>query len=77
MHEMTLPEMLQHTANQASKQGIGYIQKDGSVMFQTYPQLLNEAACVLAGLYRLCLKAGDKAILALSRNEEYDPTPKN
>ena len=73
MHEMTLPAMLQHAANQASKQGIGYIQKDGSVLFQTYPQLLKEASSVLARLYQLGLKAGDKVILALTRNEESIP----
>lgn len=70
---LTLPQMLQYTANQFPDRGIGYIQDDGSEIFQSYSQLVAQAVRVLAGLHQLGLKAGDKLILALSRNEEFIP----
>lgn len=70
---MTLLQMLLFATNKFPERGIGYIQEDGSEIFQSYPQLLEEAARILAGLRQLDLKARDKVILALSRNEELIP----
>jgi len=70
---MTLVQALIGAANNAANRGIGYIQGDGSLVFHSYPQLLEEVGQVLGGLHRSGLKAGDKLILALSGNEEFLP----
>lgn len=47
---MTLIKALQKAAENASDKGIGYIQSDGSLIFQPYSKLLEEAKGVLGGL---------------------------
>ena len=73
IEEASLIQVLLKTVNSVPDRGIGYIQDDGSSVFQSYPRLLAEAEKVLAGLHEMGLKAGDKLILALSRNEEFVP----
>ena len=73
MEKMTLTQVLIEVANSASDRGIGYIQDDGSLIFQSYPRLLEEAKQVLEWIREKGLKAGDKLILALSCNEEFVP----
>ena len=68
-----LARTLSRTAAQAPDKGIGYIQKDGRTVFQTYPELLESAHRVAGGLKRAGLKTGDKLVLALSVNEEFVP----
>jgi len=70
---MTLGAVLERAANQAPERGVSYIAEDASAHFQPYPQLLAQAACVLAGLRRAGLQAGGHLILALSRNQEFLP----
>lgn len=70
---MTLGAALERAANQAPERGVSYIVEDGTAVFQPYPQLLAEAGCVLAGLRGAGLRAGDKLILAPTRNQEFVP----
>ncbi|MBI4524206.1 MAG: SDR family NAD(P)-dependent oxidoreductase [Deltaproteobacteria bacterium] len=67
----TLPMALRRATLQSPAKGVFYIQEDGSESFQPYPKLLEEAARILAGLRRLGLKAGDKVIFQLDRNEDF------
>jgi acyl-CoA synthetase (AMP-forming)/AMP-acid ligase II/acyl carrier protein len=73
IEEMTLIDVLTETSKSAPDQGIGYIQGDGSLIFHSYPRLLQEAGQVLGRLRRSGLKAGDKLILVLSCNEDFVP----
>jgi len=73
IEEMTLIDVLTETSQSAPNQGIGYIQGDGSLIFYSYPRLLQEAGQVLGGLHQSGLKAGDRLILALSGNEDFVP----
>jgi len=70
---MTLIKTLKETVKNASDKGIGYIQSDGSLIFQPYPKLLEEAKNMLGGLRQAGLKQGDVLVLAPSCNEEFIP----
>ncbi|GER90171.1 hypothetical protein KDW_43330 [Dictyobacter vulcani] len=59
----TLTEALFRTATFFKDKGITYIQPDGSILFQSYGVLLEEARCILTGLHKLGFKQGDTAIL--------------
>ncbi|HUK90053.1 MAG TPA: AMP-binding protein, partial [Blastocatellia bacterium] len=67
----TLTEALLKTAANRSDKGIVYVQSDGSVDLQTYPELLEEAKCILTGLRDAGLKAGDAAILQVRSLREH------
>ena len=64
---------MKETVKNASDKGIGYIQSDGSLIFQPYPKLLEEAKNMLGGLRQAGLKQGDVLVLAPSCNEEFIP----
>ena len=67
----TLPEALQRAALQSSDKGIIYLQADGTEAFQSYPDLLEVAQRVLAGLRKLGLKPQDKVIFQFDRSEDF------
>lgn len=68
-----LHDVLVRAAKEAPNKGITYIDADGNEQFQSYPELLTEAQRVLTGLRNLGLKAGDKVILQIEKNENYIP----
>jgi len=53
--------------------GIGYIRPDQSESFQSFPDLLDKAKRTLAGLQRIGMKPGDKAIISLDNSSEIIP----
>ena len=67
----TLIAALQRAALQSPEKGIVYIESDDSEVFQTYPDLLDEAQRVLAGLRGLGLKPQDKVIFQFERNRDF------
>ena len=69
----TLAEMLRHTALEAVTQGILYLQPDGSEIFQSYADLLEEAERICSGLRKLGLQPQDKVIFQLDRNADFIP----
>lgn len=69
----TLPDALRRAAEQTPEAGVVYVQQDGSELFHAYPQLLEEAERVLAGLRQLGLQPGDKALLQLEHNQDFVP----
>lgn len=66
-----LTEALKRAAEKNESKGIIYVSQDGSQAFQSYKELSEQASKVLAGLRKLGLKAGDKAIFQLDKNEDY------
>lgn len=70
---MTLGAILERAAEKTPERGVFFVAEDATAHFQPYPHLLEQAAGVLAGLRRAGLRAGDKLILALSRNQELVP----
>jgi acyl-CoA synthetase (AMP-forming)/AMP-acid ligase II len=66
----TLHDILIHAAQHHPDSGIGYVNTDGTIIFQTYPDLLSKAGRLLQGLSVLGCSAGDKIILAPSNNAE-------
>jgi acyl-CoA synthetase (AMP-forming)/AMP-acid ligase II/NAD(P)-dependent dehydrogenase (short-subunit alcohol dehydrogenase family)/acyl carrier protein len=69
----TLPQALKRAANLTPPRGITYVQPDGSEFSQTYRELLQDAECILAGLRTLGLRAGDKVVFQLDRNQDFIP----
>ena len=67
----TLVEALQRAAQKDSKQGIVYINSDGSENSQSYQDLLLDAQKILAGLRKIGLKPQDKIILLLECNQDF------
>ena len=61
----TLTESLLRTAREYPHKGIVHVKANGEEFFQSYPALLHEALCILAGLYTRGLKPGAKVILQL------------
>ncbi|NMG10486.1 SDR family NAD(P)-dependent oxidoreductase [Brasilonema sp. UFV-L1] len=68
-----LAQVLLRAAKEASKQGIVYIETDGSETVQSYEALLEEAQRLLAGLRKLGLKAQDKVIFQFERYQDFIP----
>lgn len=69
----TLIEALQQTVKQHRDHKILYLQSDGSEIYQSYPDLFEEAQRILAGLRKLGLKPQDKVILQLELNQDFVP----
>lgn len=67
----TLGEALRRAAERHGENGIVYVRPDGSKSAQSYPQLLEEAEQMLAGLSALGLRPGDKVILQLADGREF------
>ncbi len=70
MPELTLPELLHRAANEYPHLGISYVQDNGTLVNQSYPELLKESAAMARGLFSLGLQPGDKAIIATSQNRQ-------
>ncbi len=66
--QLTLPELLFRAAEAHSDTFIGYVNEDGSIIRQSYRELLAEATSAAAGLQNLGLKPGDKLIIASQGN---------
>ncbi|MDZ7967785.1 MAG: SDR family NAD(P)-dependent oxidoreductase [Nostoc sp. DedSLP03] len=62
---ITLPEVLQRTAQQATGEGIIYLLPDGTELRQSYTELLEIAERILTGLRKLGLKPKNKVILQM------------
>ncbi|SEU31632.1 non-ribosomal peptide synthetase [Stigmatella erecta] len=67
----TLVEALVRTASTAPMRGITYIGADGVEQYQSYPELLHEARCVLTGLRAQGLEAGARVLLQLGSLREH------
>jgi acyl-CoA synthetase (AMP-forming)/AMP-acid ligase II len=70
MLELTLPEHLHLAASKHPQLGINYIRDDGSIDFQSYPELLQEATGMACGLISGGMKQGSKAIIATNDNRQ-------
>ena len=70
----TLPDALTRAALSAPDKGVIYIQPDDSKVFRSYPELLEEAQKILAGLRKLGLKPQDKVIFQLPHNQDFIST---
>ena len=68
--ELTLPDLLNRAIHAHPDLFIGYSDKNGSIMIQTYQELLVKAKTIAAGLFDLGLKQGDKMIIATQENQE-------
>lgn len=68
--ELTLPDLLKRASIKHPDLFVGYSDKNGNIVVQTYVELLEEAKRVAAGLYNLGLKKGDKLIIATLTNKE-------
>jgi acyl-CoA synthetase (AMP-forming)/AMP-acid ligase II len=68
--ELTLPDLLHRAANSPHDLFIGYVEEDGSIIKQSYKELLNEAKLIASGLANLGLKQGDHVIIATRYNRE-------
>ncbi len=67
----TLAGALERAAALQPERGIVYIQGDGSDTFQTYPELLEQAERLLAGLRALGLEPQDKVLFQLDVLEDF------
>jgi len=72
-----VPPILQRALARAAKakpaRGITYVQTDDSEVTHSYQELLEDAERILAGLRSFGLRAGDKVILQLDRNQDFIP----
>lgn len=68
---LCLANTLYRAAEISPDKGILYIDKAGKHSFQTYPQLLQAAQTVLAGLQARGIAAGDKVLLQCVDNREF------
>ncbi|MGV0104579.1 SDR family NAD(P)-dependent oxidoreductase [Nostoc sp. DSM 114160] len=71
---ITLPEVLQRTAQQATGGEIIYLLPDGTELRQSYAELLEVAKRILTGLRKLGLKPKNKVILQMELNCDIIPT---
>jgi acyl-CoA synthetase (AMP-forming)/AMP-acid ligase II len=70
MTRLTLPEMLRRSASDDAKRGITYFGDDGTAVFLSYAELLEEASALSCGLRADGMKAGDFAVIATENNRE-------
>ena len=68
--ELTLPDLLIRAVRSNQDLFIGYSDKNGNLMIQTYKDLLAEAQRIANGLFNLGLRQGDKIIIATQNNQE-------
>ncbi len=66
---IALPQLLHKAANETT--GIVHLHSDGTEIFQSYAELLEEAERILAGLRALGLQPQDKVILQLRHNQDF------
>lgn len=66
----TLPQILQRAAGQMVGKSIIYLRRDGTEIVRSYPELLEEAQKILAGLRKQGLNPQHKVILQLENNWE-------
>ncbi|MCC5615448.1 SDR family NAD(P)-dependent oxidoreductase [Nostoc sp. CHAB 5836] len=71
---ITLPEVLQKAAQQATSGGIIYLLPDGTELRQSYAELLEVAQRILTGLRKLGLKPKNKVILQMELSCDIIPT---
>jgi amino acid adenylation domain-containing protein len=69
----TLPGILIQASDASPAHGITYILPDCSSLYQSYPQLLQQATQLLGTLQQRGLRPKDKAILQFNRNEDFLP----
>jgi acyl-CoA synthetase (AMP-forming)/AMP-acid ligase II len=67
---LTLPDLLERAIRSHEDLFIGYYDKNGNLLTQTYKDLHSKAKMIAAGLYDLGLKQGDKLIIATQNNQE-------
>jgi acyl-CoA synthetase (AMP-forming)/AMP-acid ligase II len=67
---LTLPDLMHRAIQNHPDLFIGYYDKNGSLMIQTYEDLRIKAKMIAAGLFNLGLKQGDKMIIATQGNRE-------
>ncbi len=70
MNHRILPDLLYFTAKEFPQHGIGFIQPDKSIIFVTYPELLEKSLRILNGLQEQGMQAGDRMILSLETSQE-------
>ena len=70
----TLPDALKRAALSSPEKGVVYIQPDDSEVVQSYPELLEQAQRILAGLRKLGLQPEDKVIIQLPHNQDFIST---
>jgi acyl-CoA synthetase (AMP-forming)/AMP-acid ligase II len=68
-----LPEILHRTVKDHPEQGIGFVHPDRSIHFVTYPQLLEQAMGMLAGLQSRGLQKGSFLIISIDQCKEIIP----
>ncbi len=68
-----LPDLLINAAKNFPYHGVGYVRPNGSIHFDTYPELLDKAKRILQGFYLTGVTKGDKIILSLTDCEEIIP----
>ncbi|MEI6884173.1 MAG: AMP-binding protein [Bacteroidota bacterium] len=68
--ELTLPDLLTRASAMHPDLFVGYSDKSGNILCQTYQELLEEAKRIAAGLYNLGLRKSDKLIIATLTNKE-------
>jgi len=67
---LVLPDLLNRAIRKHQDLFIGYSDKNGSLIIQTYENLLVKAKMIAAGLNKMGLKQGDKIIIATQYNQE-------
>ncbi|VEP16809.1 conserved hypothetical protein [Hyella patelloides LEGE 07179] len=70
----TLPNALHQAALNSPDKGVIYVQPNDDAVFQTYPELLEQAQRILAGFRKLGLKPQDKVIFQLPNNQDFIAT---
>jgi len=68
MAEQTLPQHLKQAAGNYPDLGVYYKLENGSLEFQSYPDLLRTSLSMAGGLLSIGMKPGDKAIIATTNN---------
>lgn len=69
----TLSEALLRTAANEPGKGILHVHSDGTELFQSYAALLQDARCILNGLFISGFAAGDRAILQIASLQDFFP----
>ena len=69
----TLADLLHSAANEAPKQGIVYVNADGTETMQTYPELLAKAERIVGGLRARGWKKGTPIPLLVTSPRDFYP----
>lgn len=68
---LSLASTLYRAVETSPQKGIRYIDRAGNLSFQSYPELLESALALLAGLQARGLQAGDKVLLQCDDNRDF------